>query len=61
MYAIYVKSSRSIPYAVAIAKGYKTLETRTRDVFKSMFQDRDTVRVAIVETMRSTPIIIGFF
>lgn len=60
MYGIYVKSTRSTPYAAAIAKGYKTLETRTRDVFKSMFKDRDTERVAIIETMRGTPIIIGF-
>ena len=60
MYGIYVKSTRGIPYAIAIAKGYKTLETRTRDVFKSIFKDHDTERVAIIETMRSTPIIIGF-
>lgn len=30
--AVYVHESRAVPYAQAIAQGYKPIETRTRDV-----------------------------
>ena len=59
MYAIYVNSTKGINYAEAIVKGYKTMETRTRDVFKSFFKDSDAVRIAVIDTSRKTPMIVG--
>ena len=60
MYAVYVNSAKGINYAEAIVKGYKTIETRTRDVFKSFFKDSDAVRVAVIDTSKKVPVIVGF-
>ena len=59
MYGIYVKSTRATPYAQAIIQGYKTLETRTRDVFKSLFKNKDEICVAIIETSGKRSAILG--
>lgn len=57
MYAIYVNEPGNIPYAKAIAEAYKTLETRSRNVFKQIIGER----VAIVRTSRhSKPTIVGY-
>lgn len=60
MIGIYVNSAKGINYAEAIVKGYKTIETRTRNVFKSLFKDSDTIHVAIIDTSKKAPEVIGF-
>ena len=60
MIGIYVNSAKGINYAEAIVKGYKTIETRTRDTLKSLFKSSDTIRVAIIDTSAKTPVIVGF-
>ena len=58
MYGIYVQATRAIDYAISLVKGYKRIETRTRDVFKNM-DKRDPV--AIIRTGRGRkPEIVGF-
>ena len=45
---------------MAIAKNYKVLETRIRDVFKSLFSDGDYVTVYVVRTCANKkPVIVG--
>lgn len=60
MIGIYVNSAKSINYAEAIVKGYKTIETRTRDVFKSLFKESDTIRCGIIDTSRKVPMLVGY-
>ena len=56
MYGIFVNSD-GISYADAIVKGYKTIETRYRDVFKRI----DQSRVAVVKTGRNRkPMVVGY-
>lgn len=58
MYGIYVQSTRAIDYATSLVKGYKRIETRTRDVFKNMDKREP---VAIIRTGRGRkPEIVGF-
>lgn len=57
MYAIYVNEPGHIPYARLIAEAYKTLETRSRNVFKQIIGER----VAIIRTSRhSKPMVVGY-
>lgn len=57
MYAIYVNEPGCIPYARLIAEAYKTLETRSRNVFKQIIGER----VAIIRTSRhSQPTVVGY-
>lgn len=57
MYAIYVNEPGCIPYARLIAEAYKTLETRSRNVFKQIIGER----VAIIRTSRhSQPMVVGY-
>jgi len=57
MYGIYVNSTGCIPYADAIAQGYKTIETRSRDMLGRLVGER----VAIIKTRRSkSPSIVGY-
>ena len=57
MYGIFVNSDGCVPYADAIVDGYKTIETRTRN----MLWHLDGKRVAIVKTRRGkNPTIVGY-
>jgi len=56
MHAIYVRSTRSIRYAIALVQGYKVMETRTRNVLKSLIGKR----VAVIETGRGKSMIVGY-
>lgn len=57
MYAIYVNEPGCIPYARMIAEAYKTLETRSKNVFKQIIGER----VAIIRTSRhSQPMVVGY-
>lgn len=49
--AIYVHESRAIPYASAIAAGYKTIETRSRDMLGAFLSQR----VLIIRTRDGHP------
>lgn len=62
MFAIYIESTRAIPYAAAIVEGFKTMETRKRDVFKSIFEYNNTAAiVAVIQTGRGkAPEVIGY-
>ena len=51
MKAMYVSESGCIPYAAAIVGGYKTLETRNRDMLKALVGER----VAVIRTRRGKP------
>ena len=58
MYGLYVQSTRAIDYAIALVKGYKPYESRTRDVFKSIDLSKKT---AIMRTGKGRqPEIVGF-
>lgn len=57
MYGIYVNENGCVPYAKAIVKGVKPVETRTRNMLKSLIGER----VAIVRTKRgNSPMIVGY-
>lgn len=54
--AIYVHQTRAIPYADAIVKGYKTIETRTRNTLKRFVGQR----VLIIRTVSGRwPEVVG--
>lgn len=58
MYGIYVQSTRAIDYAIALVSGYKPLESRTRDVFKSLDLSQE---LAVIRTGRGRkPEIVGY-
>ena len=58
MYGIYVQTTRAIDYAAALVKGYKPLESRPRDVFKSIDLHQKT---AVIRTGKGRkPEIVGF-
>ena len=56
MFAIYVRSTRAIRYAIALTHGYKAMETRTRNVLKRLIGQR----VAVIETGRGKAAIVGY-
>lgn len=56
MYGIYVNSTQKTPYARAIVRGLKTLETRNSDVLRSLIGER----VAVIETGCRSARIVGF-
>lgn len=57
MIGIYVQSTRAIDYALALVSGYKRMESRTRDVFKSIDLSEE---VAVIRTGRGVPQIVGY-
>lgn len=57
MKAIFVNENGCIRYAEAIVGGYKTIETRSRDMLRSLVGER----VAIVRTRREkNPMVYGY-
>ena len=57
MKAIYVRDTRAVKYAEAIAGAYKPLETRTRDMLGKLVGER----VAIIRTgLGKQPVVVGF-
>lgn len=56
MYAGIYVNSKKVPYARLIIDGKKIYETRTRNVLRSLIGRR----IAIVETGKGSPAIIGF-
>ena len=57
MYGIFVNENGGVPYAEAIVKGYKPIETRNRN----MLGDLVGKRVAIIRTRRNkSPRIVGY-
>lgn len=57
MYGIFVNENGCIPYASLIVGGYKTVETRS----KNMLKDLTHTRVAIVRTRRNKcPTVVGY-
>ena len=57
MSGIFVNENGGVRYADAIVKGYKTIETRSRDMLKNIPQSR----VAVVRTRRnSKPMVVGY-
>lgn len=57
MYGIFVNENGGVPYARAIAQGIKPIETRSRNMLKSLVGQR----VAIIRTGRhKKPTIIGY-
>ena len=58
MYGIYVESPRCVDYARALVTGAKRIETRTRNVFKSIDFSQ---WIAVIRTGRGrTPEVVGF-
>ena len=56
MYGIFVNENGGIHYASAMAAGYKTIETRSRDMLKNLVGKR----VEIIRTHRGkNPVIVG--
>ena len=56
MYGIFV-NSRGVPYALAIAGGYKRAETRARDMLRRLIGQR----VAVIETGKGkAPAVVGY-
>lgn len=59
MFCIYV-NSKSQPYAANLVSGRKSYETRTRDVFKSIFASGSICeKVGIIETGNGFPVLLG--
>lgn len=57
MIGIYVNSNGCIPYADAIVNGYKTIETRNKNMLSACVGNR----VAIIKTRRNkNPMIVGY-
>lgn len=57
MYGIFVNEDGGVRYAEAIVRGYKEIETRSRN----MLRDLTNTRVAVVRTRRnSKPTVVGF-
>ena len=57
MYGIFVNQDGGIPYADAIVRGYKTIETRSRNMLKHLVGHR----VAVIRTRRSkSPVVVGY-
>lgn len=57
MYGVYVNENGCIRYARMIVSGYKPIETRTRNMLKSLIGER----VAIVRTRRGkNPMVVGY-
>ena len=57
MYGIFVNENGCVPYADAIVKGYKPIETRNRNMLAKCVGHR----VAIIRTRRGKkPMIVGF-
>ncbi len=57
MYGIFVNQNGGVPYADAIVSGVKTIETRNRNMLKSLIGER----VAVVRTRRnSKPTVVGY-
>ena len=57
MYGIFVNEDGGVRYAEAIVKGYKPIETRNRNMLKSLVGER----VAVVRTRRGDhPMVVGF-
>ena len=57
MKGIFVNENGCIPYAALIANGYKTIETRNRNMLSACVGER----VAIVRTHRNwKPLIVGY-
>ena len=57
MKGIFVNSNGCVPYAMAIVTRIKPIETRSRDMLKSLVGER----VAIIETRRNKkPMIVGY-
>ena len=58
MFGIYVQATRAQDYAAAIVGGYKSFESRTRNVFRSIDLGE---KIAIIRTGRGKkPEIVGF-
>lgn len=58
MYGIYIADDKATSYALAIVKGFKSIETRTRNVFKGI-PERE--KVAVIRTRSGhRPEIVGF-
>jgi hypothetical protein len=57
MYGIYVHIDGHMNYARALVHSNKTIETRSRDVFKSI-PPRE--KVAVIETGKGEPMIVGY-
>ena len=56
MYGIYVNENGCVPYAKAIVQRYKPIETRNRNMLKSLIGER----VAVVRTKRGKqPMVVG--
>lgn len=58
MYGIYVHNDGAYSYARALVKGLKTIETRTRDVFKHIAWWGQ--KLAVIETGNGEPTIVGY-
>lgn len=57
MKGIFVNENGGIPYASAIARGIKPVETRSRNMLRQLVGDR----VAIVRTRRGkSPVVVGY-
>lgn len=57
MKAMFVNENGCIPYAEAIAKGYKPIETRSRNMLKALVGER----VAVVKTRHGkSPVVVGY-
>ena len=57
MKGIFINEDGGIRYAEAIVKGYKSIETRRRNMLKQLIGDR----VAVVRTRRGvSPMVIGY-
>lgn len=57
MKGIFVNENGRVPYAQAIAQGYKPIETRSRDMLRDLVGER----VAVVRTKRGkAPTVLGY-
>lgn len=57
MRGIFVNENGGIPYAAAIVQGIKPIETRSRDMLRSLVGER----VAVIRTRRGkTPTVMGY-
>lgn len=57
MYGIFVNEDGGIHYANAIVLGYKTIETRSRNMLRQLVGER----VAVVRTRRNkNPMVVGY-
>ena len=57
MYGIFVNENGGVRYAEAIVRGYKPIETRSRNMLKALVGGR----VAVVRTRRgASPTVIGY-